>query len=68
MTETATVKAKARVGGTGRIVVDDCPFCHKTHYHMLPEGDGQRLADCFRGEYILDFTDEPDEPAQPAHD
>jgi hypothetical protein len=48
--------AKARVGGTGRIVVDDCPFCHRTHYHSFPIGEGQRMADCFRGEYVLDFT------------
>jgi hypothetical protein len=51
--------AYARFGGTGRIVVDDCPYCHRTHYHNQPVGEGRREADCFRGEYILSF----DEPA-----
>ena len=50
--------AKARYGyGTGRIIVDDCPYCHKTHYHNPPVGEGQRMADCYQGEYILDFSD-----------
>lgn len=54
-------KAKARFGhGTGRIIVDDCPFCHRTHYHNPPVDSGQRMADCFQGEYILDF--EPEKP------
>jgi len=59
-------KAKARYGyGTGRIIVDDCPYCHKTHYHNLPVGEGQRMADCYQGEYILDFSDKTDDPASP---
>lgn len=57
MTEEKVLVAKARVGGSGRIVVDDCPYCHRTHYHSLPIGEGQRLADCFIGEYTLDFEE-----------
>lgn len=53
MEEVKTAKARY---GFNRIVVDDCPYCHKTHYHGFPIGDGQRMADCFQGEYILDFT------------
>lgn len=52
-------KVKARFGGSGRIVVDYCPFCHHTHYHNQPVGEGQRMADCFKGEYLLDFEDTP---------
>lgn len=48
--------AKARIGGSGRIVVDSCPYCLRTHYHNLPVGEGQRMADCFMGEYTLDFN------------
>lgn len=54
------IKAKARYGFKN-IVVDDCPFCHHTHYHNHPVGEGVRMADCFQGEYLLDF-----EPAQPS--
>lgn len=50
------LKAKAR-WGFQRIVVDDCPYCHRTHYHNAPVGEGARMADCFRGEYMLDFED-----------
>ncbi|MFA6213486.1 MAG: hypothetical protein WC714_28880 [Candidatus Obscuribacterales bacterium] len=51
-------KAKARIGyGTNRIIVDNCPYCHRTHYHNLPVGEGLRMADCYQGEYILDFTE-----------
>ena len=48
------IKAKARYGFKN-IVVDDCPFCHHTHYHNHPVGEGVRMADCFKGEYLLDF-------------
>ena len=49
-------KAKARYGFRGRIVVDECPYCKKTHHHSPAEEDsGQRMADCFIGEYILTF-------------
>ena len=48
------LKAKAR-WGFKRIVVDDCPYCHRTHYHNAPVGEGARMADCFKGEYLLDF-------------
>ena len=52
------LKAKARYSyGTGRIIVDDCPYCHRTHYHNHPIDSGQRMADCFQGEYILDFEE-----------
>lgn len=52
--------AKARFGhGTGRIIVDECPYCRKTHYHNPPVGEGQRMADCFQGEYVLDFSITP---------
>lgn len=47
--------AKARVINN-RIVVDVCPYCGWIHYHLPPIGDGIRLADCFKGEYVLDFT------------
>lgn len=50
--------AKAIYGANGRIVVNDCPFCHRTHYHSLPVGNGQRMADCFQGEYVFDFSKE----------
>lgn len=48
-------QAIARVG-YDRIVVDVCPYCGKTHYHnFVRSGDdsNQRMADCFKGEYIL---------------
>ena len=50
--------AKAYIGYAGRIVVSDCPFCHHTHHHSQPIGDGQRMADCFMGEYIFDFSED----------
>ena len=52
--EEKMIKAKARYGFKN-IVVDDCPFCHHTHYHNHPVGEGVRMADCFKGEYLLDF-------------
>jgi hypothetical protein len=54
-----TLKAQARYSGyRDRIVVDCCPYCGGTHYHGATGDDqGQsREADCFRGEYKLDFT------------
>lgn len=53
-------RAKARYGFNNRIVVDKCPYCGKTHYHgMGPVGEtSQRLAECFQGEYILNFSEE----------
>lgn len=58
-------KAKARYGFRGRIVVDVCPYCGKTHHHNPgPDDDDlQRLADCFKGEYVLDFSGKPADPA-----
>ena len=57
MTDKKVFTAKARFGGSGRIVVDNCPYCHRTHYHSHPVGEGQRMAECLMGEYILDFED-----------
>lgn len=52
--------AHGRYGYNGRIVVDKCPYCDKTHYHSLGDSrdDLVRLADCFRGEYKIVFTKE----------
>lgn len=53
-----TPKVKARYGyGSGRIIVDACPYCQRAHYHNPPVDGGQRMADCFGGEYILVFSD-----------
>ena len=43
---------KASIGYKGRYIVT-CPFCKRTHTHNPPLGEGQRMADCFRGEYII---------------
>jgi hypothetical protein len=51
------IVAKARFGFKSTIVVDDCPFCHETHYHHMPVGSYHRMPDCFRGIYILDFSE-----------
>lgn len=50
-------KAKARFGFRNRIVVDNCPFCHKTHYHSIGSSDDDftRMPDCFKGKYLLTF-------------
>lgn len=49
--------AKA-VHGFKRVIVPDCPYCHKEHSHS--EGsDGARMADCLQGEYVLDFSSTP---------
>jgi hypothetical protein len=53
-----TPKVRARISGfRGRIVVDICPYCKGTHYHSPSSSQIEvRLADCFKGEYILDFS------------
>lgn len=45
--------------GRGRLVVK-CPYCGQSHYHNLTSAadSGQRMADCFRGEYILEISRE----------
>ena len=50
--------AEARHSGLGKIVVDKCPYCGGTHYHNYPEAEGIREAECLRGEYKLDFSQE----------
>ncbi len=50
-------KAKARFGFQDRVVVDECPHCGRKHVHGYSEGNNQREADCFQGQYILDFTE-----------
>ena len=45
------------------IVVDCCPYCGRQHVHSHPLGDGQRLADCFIGEYVIVLN--PDEVSKP---
>lgn len=52
-------RAQARLA-INVIVVDRCPYCARTHRHS-PAADGalQRMADCFSGEYILDFSTQP---------
>lgn len=59
-----TKTARARYGGASsspsgarRIIVDRCPYCGKTHTHLDAVGR-QRMADCFRGEYVLVFEGE----------
>ena len=47
-------KAKA-VKGFKRVIVPDCPYCHKEHSHA-DESTGTRTADCLQGEYVLDFS------------
>lgn len=44
--------------GKNTIVVNDCPYCHGTHYHgnggFRPLGiSGSRVADCGGGQYEL---------------
>ncbi len=45
------------------IVVDECPFCKKTHKHSLSSEDGAvtrpRAADCGQGEYVIDTRSAP---------
>ena len=44
-----------------RIYVGKCPYCGKDHEHAptLRRSDdrGQRMADCFKGEYVLRYED-----------
>lgn len=54
-------RAKARFGFGSRIIVEDCPYCHRQHVHYSPVGEGQHAADCFLGEYILDFSEDEEE-------
>ncbi len=59
-------EAQARYAGVGspvsgarRIVVDQCPYCGRSHAHTEVIGvpdDNQRMADCFIGEYRLVFS------------
>lgn len=40
-----------------RVVVDDCPHCHRRHEHGLKDADGgeiTREADCGAG-YVIEF-------------
>lgn len=55
--------AKA-VHGFKRVIVPDCPYCHKEHSHS-ERSDGARMADCLQGEYILDFSITPNTSAEP---
>lgn len=52
--------------GARRIIVDSCPYCGHTHRHIeaLGETANQRLADCFRGEYVLQFAEVHARPAE----
>lgn len=50
------VTAKATIGYTTNSILAACPYCGNVHRHSLPVGDGKRMADCFKGEYVLDFT------------
>lgn len=44
--------------GFRRIVVERCPYCEGTHYHNEPVSQGDtREADCFKGQYIIVFSD-----------
>lgn len=47
------VKAKA-VNGFKETIVPDCPYCHGKHIHNAGS-EGKRMADCLKGEYILDY-------------
>ena len=52
------MKTAKAVHGFKRVIVPDCPYCHKEHQHS--EGsEGSRMADCLQGEYILDFSVTP---------
>ena len=44
----------------GRRVAVRCPYCQELHWHMPgPEDKWQRMADCYRGEYLVVFEDTP---------
>lgn len=49
----------ASPSGARSIIVDRCPYCQRMHRHMEVVGvkdAGLRMADCFKGEYQLTFT------------
>ncbi len=49
----ATVKTTY---GYRRVIISDCPFCHKEHSHSATSNNGEkRMADCLLGEYILEI-------------
>lgn len=50
-----TKKTAKAVNGFKRVIVPDCPYCHKEHEHSAGS-NGVRTADCGQGEYILDFS------------
>ena len=40
--------------GHRRVIVSDCPYCHKEHTHSITTNDGEkRMGDCMIGEYIV---------------
>ena len=57
------IKAKATYG-FHRVIVSDCPYCHKEHSHSA-NSEGVRMADCGQGEYLLDFSAPDDKQLQP---
>jgi hypothetical protein len=58
MDKQRVLKAKARFGFGNRVIVDNCPYCNGKHVHGYRSDLQQRAADCGRGEYILDFSDD----------
>lgn len=66
MTEIREAQARYGSGGSPasgarRIIVERCPYCGRAHTHLEVVGSpdsGQRMADCFRGEYKLVFEEE----------
>lgn len=45
-------------GRSMRIIVNQCPYCGRTHHHSYSEElqtgvYGKREADCFQGQYLL---------------
>ena len=57
------VKASAQ-HGFKKIIVIECPYCHKTHTHNYPIGEVKRIAECLMGEYTLDFEEEKEKQEQ----
>lgn len=56
MSNQETQQANGRYSYSGKIVVDSCPYCEKTHYHSLGYEDSfVRLAHCLIGEYKIVF-------------
>ena len=59
MTHEPIPVARAYYAGS-RIIVPCCPYCGRQHTHLPPpDGALQRLADCLRGEYVLDIQSAP---------